>query len=192
MKRRLLLYVGAGLAGVALIGLVVLLLSQHIKSSPASETALVTQAPALLPAESSGNAPAASVPSEEIEAKAEDLSKFLPSFPAQEVSLSSESIPKLVLKSSGSSFARSTFKRGEKVSVTVQYPLSMVGQKIFVQPLDGGTVNGKTGQTLAIDPQGTLSFRFELSQDWGTFQVLLDHGKGGQTLHFWVDEPTKS
>src|SRR5262249_25309827 len=54
--------------------------------------------------------------------------------------------------------------------VALQFPLSLASKTVTVQPLDGGIV--QTADS-AIDPKGTFSFSFQVSERSGRHRVIV-------------------
>jgi hypothetical protein len=71
------------------------------------------------------------------------------------------------------------------VSLTVQYPLSEIGHRITVEPLDGGHIITSLG-ILLVGPDGVIHFQFQAGHFPGLNHVAL-HDAGREVgLQFWV------
>jgi hypothetical protein len=73
----------------------------------------------------------------------------------------------------------------QAVAVVVQYPLSSVGRRIAVVPLDGGRILGASKQ-LVVDAAGTIQFQFQAGTDPGIYQVSLRDSAQEIAVNFWV------
>ena len=58
-------------------------------------------------------------------------------------------------------------------SVALQFPVSMANKSVVVQPLDGGTLVGTTGESVIVGPDGKLSFQFQAPGWPGVYRVLV-------------------
>ena len=86
-------------------------------------------------------------------------------------------------------------------SVSLQFDTSRAGASVWIQPLDGGTINfqnadGSTGSDpqgvfLTLDAQGTLTFAFQAPAQAGRFQVLLRLDNISSFLPFVVLDPSQ-
>lgn len=72
------------------------------------------------------------------------------------------------------------------IRVTVAIPGTVAGETVNVASLDGGHVAAKT-QTVSAD--GTISFQFQPTADFGLNRLVLRHATGKLRLQFWVLDP---
>jgi hypothetical protein len=81
-------------------------------------------------------------------------------------------------------------------SVALQFPISMASKSVVVQPLDGGTLVGTTGESVIVGPDGKLSFQFQAAGQPGVYRVLVispdgavDAAAGVAMVQFQVSAP---
>jgi len=76
----------------------------------------------------------------------------------------------------------------ETVTVSLNYPEGLPGQKVIVAPYDGGKVNGKAATALQIplDENRNLNFEFTADENLGRYQVSLDKGGDSKNFRTWV------
>jgi hypothetical protein len=72
--------------------------------------------------------------------------------------------------SSTGKFEAVTVDPSASSDVALQFPVTMVGKTALVLQLDGGTV---TTSNSAIDPNGTLSFSFQVTDQPGVHRVVV-------------------
>lgn len=76
------------------------------------------------------------------------------------------------------------------IRISVDFGFPSAGSPVFVQPFNGGTVNGSgEGQPLTLDAAGSLSFSFQPPARAGRYQVGLRLGNVESSLRFLVYDP---
>lgn len=71
------------------------------------------------------------------------------------------------------------------VSVAMAYPLSLSGQPVSIEPLDGGrAIVPQQGLTIGVD--GTLAFQFQVGSVPGLYQVRIHRAASAVALQFWA------
>lgn len=74
--------------------------------------------------------------------------------------------------SSTGSFETVTVDPSASSDVSLQFPQSLAGKTVSVQPLDGGTLTSGGG-TSSIGGDGSLSFSFQVSDQPGVHRVIV-------------------
>jgi hypothetical protein len=69
------------------------------------------------------------------------------------------------------------------VHVTVALPESAAGERLNLEPLDGGRV---LSQDAIVSTKGTASLAFRATNNVGLYRVELRHGTHKLRLQFWV------
>lgn len=84
-------------------------------------------------------------------------------------------------------------EKNEVVVIVVQYPVTKVGQRVNVVPLDGGELVGGTNKVFTVAGDGTIELAFKVGEAPGLYQLSLHDGVDEVGLHFWVlDEENPS
>lgn len=71
------------------------------------------------------------------------------------------------------------------VSIALQYPVTLAGTIVAIEPLDGGRV-GTNGDPFRVAGDGTLNFTYEVGESPGLYQVRLHYDEHAVALQFWV------
>lgn len=71
------------------------------------------------------------------------------------------------------------------VAVALAYPITLAGQRVTAEPLDGGRAIVAEGG-LAVAADGMLSLQFQAGATPGLYQVRLHRGASAIALQFWV------
>lgn len=71
------------------------------------------------------------------------------------------------------------------VSIALQYPVSLAGTIVAVEPLDGGRI-GSNGEPFRVAADGTVNFTYEVGESPGLYQVRLHYDEQAIALQFWV------
>lgn len=74
------------------------------------------------------------------------------------------------------------------VTITLQFPVTRIGQPVAIQALDGGKVF--LGSNLGLSSNGALQFQFQANQEPGLTQVQVWLGSDEYGLQFYVFDPT--
>ena len=74
----------------------------------------------------------------------------------------------------------------EAVTINLQFPQTIAGALIAIQPLDGGSV---TGQNALVAVDGKTSFQFQAASQPGLYRVLFNANGKPSMFRFWVANP---
>jgi hypothetical protein len=91
--------------------------------------------------------------------------------------------------SAGGRFAPVPLNPLDTTAITLQFPTTLAGTPVTVQPLDGGGM-GLTNQSAAIASDGTISFQFQAGTPPGLYRVLVIAGATASMVQFSVPPPT--
>lgn len=73
------------------------------------------------------------------------------------------------------------------VTVTLQFPLETVGNRVFMFPVDGGEVTTLDGShALIVGEDGTIAFGFRAPPPPGLYRVIARLGEDDYRLQFYV------
>lgn len=73
------------------------------------------------------------------------------------------------------------------VTVTLQFPLETMGNRVFVLPLDGGTVTTLDGShAFIVGEEGTIAFAFRAPPPPGLYRVIAQLGEDDYRFQFYV------
>jgi hypothetical protein len=77
----------------------------------------------------------------------------------------------------------------EAVTIDLQFPQTVVGALIAIQPLDGGSV---TVQNALVAVDGKTSFQFQAASQPGLYRVVFNASGKPSMFRFWVANPNNS
>jgi hypothetical protein len=92
----------------------------------------------------------------------------------------------LTLHSTQTGFPMIGLNANEAVTIELQFPQTIAGTLIAIQPLDGGSV---TGQNTLIAVDGKTSFQFRAASQPGLYRVLFNANGKPSLFRFWVADP---
>lgn len=78
----------------------------------------------------------------------------------------------------------------QSVTVTLQLPVDMRGQPVFVSSLDGGSISSLDGASdLRVTEDGTALFQFHAGYQPGLYRLVIMLGAAFYHLEFYVLDP---
>ncbi|HYE56235.1 MAG TPA: hypothetical protein VD996_15405 [Chitinophagaceae bacterium] len=78
-------------------------------------------------------------------------------------------------------------KPSAKVFIELGYPAAKAGEKVVVSVLDGGMLdNGKRVKVLVVSTQRKCPFGFQVSDDLGSYRLLVRKGNDVKVVQLWV------
>jgi len=96
----------------------------------------------------------------------------------------------LTLASAQGLFGRVAAQTGQGITVQLQYPPDLVGQRIFVQSLDGAQLIGIPDK-LVVGPDGTATVQLQLAGGEGIYRVAVTCSDSRTLLRFYAVAPGK-
>lgn len=94
----------------------------------------------------------------------------------------------LKLRSRGGFFPLTAIRPREVVEVKVQFPVALAKTPLIIQAPDGGELLGSSkGVVLGAD--GTAAFRFQVSDQPGSYRLSISGAGSNTLLKFWVSDP---
>lgn len=88
----------------------------------------------------------------------------------------------------GTDFERVGVLAQQTVTITMQFPRSLVGRPIIVEPLDGGTVSVPQNG-LFVSSDSNVTFQFQTPNMFGACRVAVHRPDDNNFLRFWVVDP---
>jgi len=82
-------------------------------------------------------------------------------------------------------FDRVGLRHDQMVDIAVRYCPAVAGQRIIVEPLDGGQIIAPA-KNLSVAGDGTIHFKFQAGHQPGVYQIALHNGAREIGLQFWV------
>lgn len=79
----------------------------------------------------------------------------------------------------------------EAVGVLLQFPLSLVGQRVLVQSPDGAVASSDSDERIVHD-DGTVFFGFQIGSASGQYRITAEAGGTISTIRLWVADPNDS
>jgi hypothetical protein len=96
----------------------------------------------------------------------------------------------LTLVSAQGLFGRVAAQTSQAITVQLQYPADLAGQRIFVQSLDGAQLIGIPDQ-LVVGADGTATVRLQLAIGEGIYRVAVTCSDSRTLLRFYAVAPGK-
>lgn len=86
-------------------------------------------------------------------------------------------------------FQRVDLQPGQAVGIALQFPATLAGGRLVVEPMDGGLLSLPTAKP-ALDATGAFAFTFQPGNHAGLYRVHLHQGAADCILQFYVNGPS--